>query len=79
MSVVDLPLFEDVDVLQVGARNMQNFDLLRELGKQGLAVYHRFENSPQGLPALPEGCKVVATFGQADRDFSAQAWLYEKG
>ena len=33
MSVADLPLFEDVDVLQVGARNMQNFDLLRELGK----------------------------------------------
>ena len=33
MSVTDLPLFEDVDVLQVGARNMQNFDLLRELGK----------------------------------------------
>lgn len=34
MSVVDLPLFEDVDVLQVGARNMQNFELLRELGRQ---------------------------------------------
>ena len=33
MSVADLPLFEDVDMLQVGARNMQNFDLLRELGK----------------------------------------------
>ena len=33
MSVADLPLFEDVDVLQVGARNMQNFDLLKELGK----------------------------------------------
>ena len=33
MSVVDLPMFEDVDMLQVGARNMQNFDLLRELGK----------------------------------------------
>ena len=28
-----LPLFEDVDLIQVGARNMQNFDLLRELGK----------------------------------------------
>ena len=28
-----LPLFREVDVLQVGARNMQNFDLLRELGK----------------------------------------------
>ena len=33
MSVTDLPLFEDIDVLQVGARNMQNFDLLKELGK----------------------------------------------
>ena len=28
-----LPLFEDVDLIQVGARNMQNFDLLRELGR----------------------------------------------
>ena len=28
-----LPLFEDVDVIQVGARNMQNFELLRKLGK----------------------------------------------
>ncbi|MEG1973226.1 MAG: N-acetylneuraminate synthase family protein, partial [Oscillospiraceae bacterium] len=26
-------LFEDVDIIQVGARNMQNFELLRELGK----------------------------------------------
>ena len=33
MSVEHLPLFEDVDIIQVGARNMQNFDLLRELGK----------------------------------------------
>ena len=33
MSAAQLPLFEDVDVLQVGARNMQNFDLLRELGR----------------------------------------------
>ena len=33
MSITDLPLFDDVDGLQVGARNMQNFDLLRELGK----------------------------------------------
>jgi len=33
MSITDLPLFEEIDVLQVGARNMQNFDLLRELGK----------------------------------------------
>lgn len=33
MSVADLDLFNDVDVLQVGARNMQNFDLLKELGQ----------------------------------------------
>ncbi len=33
MSIADLPLFEDVDVLQVGARNMQNFDLLKALGQ----------------------------------------------
>ncbi|MBP5357271.1 MAG: N-acetylneuraminate synthase family protein, partial [Clostridia bacterium] len=33
MSATDLPLFEDIDVLQVGARNMQNFDLLKELGQ----------------------------------------------
>ena len=45
MDVRDLELFADVDVIQVGARNMQNFDLLRELGhcdkpillKRGLA------------------------------------------
>ncbi|MBR4693169.1 MAG: 3-deoxy-7-phosphoheptulonate synthase [Oscillospiraceae bacterium] len=38
MSAADLPLFEDVDVLQVGARNMQNFDLLKELGRTGKPV-----------------------------------------
>ena len=45
MDVATLPLFEDVDVIQVGARNMQNFELLKELGmtkkpillKRGLA------------------------------------------
>ena len=33
MNLVHLDMFEDVDVIQVGARNMQNFDLLKELGK----------------------------------------------
>ena len=32
MDLSHLPLFEDVDVIQVGARNMQNFELLKELG-----------------------------------------------
>ena len=38
MNINDLPLFEDVDIIQVGARNMQNFDLLRELGKTRKAI-----------------------------------------
>jgi 3-deoxy-7-phosphoheptulonate synthase len=45
MEISQLELFEDVDVIQVGARNMQNFNLLKELGhsrkpvllKRGLA------------------------------------------
>ncbi len=45
MEAAHLPLFENVDVIQVGARNMQNFELLKELGltrktillKRGLA------------------------------------------
>jgi 3-deoxy-7-phosphoheptulonate synthase len=45
MSLAHLDLFADVDIIQVGARNMQNFELLKELGhsnkpillKRGLA------------------------------------------
>ena len=33
MDAKHLPLFEDIDMIQVGARNMQNFELLKELGK----------------------------------------------
>ncbi|MDI9468294.1 MAG: 3-deoxy-7-phosphoheptulonate synthase, partial [Bacillota bacterium] len=33
MNQTQLPLFEDIDVIQIGARNMQNFDLLREVGR----------------------------------------------
>ena len=33
MSITDIPLFEDIDVIQIGARNMQNFNLLQEVGK----------------------------------------------
>jgi 3-deoxy-7-phosphoheptulonate synthase len=45
MNANHLPLFEQVDIIQVGARNMQNYELLKELGtirkpvllKRGLA------------------------------------------
>ncbi len=33
MRVSHIPLFDDVDIIQVGARNMQNFELLKELGR----------------------------------------------
>ena len=33
MDIGHIPMFEDVDIIQVGARNMQNFELLKELGK----------------------------------------------
>ncbi len=38
LSVSHLDLFRDVDIIQVGARNMQNFELLKEVGKTGKPV-----------------------------------------
>ena len=33
MGTEDLPLFEDIDMIQIGARNMQNFNLLKQVGR----------------------------------------------
>ncbi len=38
LSVSHLDLFKDVDVIQIGARNMQNFELLKEVGKTGKPI-----------------------------------------
>jgi len=38
MELSQLEYFDDVDVIQVGARNMQNFNLLKELGNQSKPV-----------------------------------------
>ncbi|MGM9588768.1 MAG: 3-deoxy-7-phosphoheptulonate synthase [Faecousia sp.] len=38
MNISTLDLFADVDIIQVGARNMQNFDLLKELGKTKIPI-----------------------------------------
>ncbi len=37
-AAAQLPQFEQVDMLQVGARNMQNYELLRALGQQSKPV-----------------------------------------
>ena len=38
MDLSQLDLFDEVDVIQIGARNMQNFELLRQIGKQNTPV-----------------------------------------
>ena len=38
MSLTHLDLFAEVDVIQVGARNMQNFEMLKELGHCGKPI-----------------------------------------
>ena len=38
MDLSQLDLFEDIDIIQVGARNMQNFELLKQLGHSGKPV-----------------------------------------
>ena len=38
LSITDIELFRDVDVIQIGARNMQNFELLKEVGKTGKPI-----------------------------------------
>ncbi|MDR3262993.1 MAG: 3-deoxy-7-phosphoheptulonate synthase [Clostridiales bacterium] len=38
MNINYLSLFQDVDIIQIGARNMQNFDLLKELGQSDKPV-----------------------------------------
>ena len=38
MSINQLEIFNDVDVIQIGARNMQNFTLLKELGHCGKPI-----------------------------------------
>ena len=38
MDLSQMKLFDEVDVIQVGARNMQNFELLKELGHTGKPI-----------------------------------------
>lgn len=51
--------------------------VLRELGKKGLAVFHRFENSENMDHSRLEGKKILEIFGNAYQDFTAEAWIYE--
>ena len=51
MDISQLELFSEVDVIQVGARNMQNFELLKQLGhcKQPILLKRGLANTYQEL------------------------------
>ena len=38
MNIHQLELFRDIDMIQIGARNMQNFELLREVGRSNTPI-----------------------------------------
>ena len=50
MRTSHIDMFENVDIIQVGARNMQNFELLKELGKTDKPILLK-----RGLSAIMAG------------------------
>lgn len=73
MSPYDIDVFqENVDVIQVGARNMQNFDLLKELGKTNKPILLK-----RGLSATIEEWLMSAEYIMAGGN--EQIILCERG
>lgn len=72
MNTEHLPLFEDVDLIQVGARNMQNFELLRRLGQTDKPVLLK-----RGLSATLEELVMSAEYIMAEGN--DQVILCERG
>ena len=72
MDASQLPLFDDVDVIQVGARNMQNFNLLKILGKQPKPVMIK-----RGLSSTYEEWLMSAEYVMASGN--EQVILCERG
>ena len=75
-EVMDVRQIEDVlevaDVIQLGARNMQNFDLLKEVGKTGVAVLLK-----RGLAATIEEWLLSAEY--IAREGNERVILCERG
>lgn len=57
MRISQLDYFADIDIIQVGARNMKNFDLLKELGKSDKPVLLK-----RGLSATYEELLMSAEY-----------------
>ena len=88
MDIGHLPLFEQVDVIQVGARNMQNFELLKELGrinkpvllKRGLANNIKellMSGGNEQIILCERGVRTFETYTRNTLDLSAVAVLHE--
>lgn len=71
-SVHHLDLFKDVDVIQVGARNMQNFELLKEVGKTGKPILLK-----RGLANTLQELLMSAEYIMSEGD--SQVILCERG
>ena len=72
LSVSHLDLFKDVDVIQIGARNMQNFELLKEVGKTGKPILLK-----RGLANTLQELLMSAEYIMAEGD--CQVILCERG
>lgn len=72
LSVNHLDLFKDVDIIQIGARNMQNFELLKEVGKTGKPILLK-----RGLANTLQELLMSAEYIMAEGD--CQVMLCERG
>ena len=72
MNAEHLELFEDVDIIQVGARNMQNFELLKALGKTNKPILLK-----RGLASTIEELLMSAEYIMAGGN--EQVMLCERG
>lgn len=61
MDASHIDLFENVDIIQVGARNMQNFELLKELGKLDKPIFLK-----RGLAATLQELLMSAEYIMAE-------------
>ncbi len=72
LSVSHIDLFKDVDVIQIGARNMQNFELLKEVGKTGKPILLK-----RGLANTLQELLMSAEYIMAEGD--SEVILCERG
>ena len=72
MEIHQLEYFEDVDIIQVGARNMQNFNLLKEVGRQNKPVLLK-----RGMSATIEELLMSAEYIMSEGN--EQVILCERG